>query len=157
MKKNLLFLLVMISMLSFSNCASIFSGTRQFLTLSSNEKGTKFYINEMEVGKDNVTVSQKKGQSLLVRASKKGCTDVSREVDRSFNPATLLGCFVDSGIVSIVVVDWLVTGAIWTYEPSNMVLTPSCDEEKVEKKSKDYDEEEEEEEKVEKKKKKKTK
>ncbi|MBK8396387.1 MAG: hypothetical protein IPL26_14285 [Leptospiraceae bacterium] len=155
MKNKLLFLLVMISTISLGNCASMFSGTRQYLTLSSNEKGTKFYINEMEVGKDNVTVSQKKGQSLLVRASKKGCTDVSREVDRSFNPATLLGCFVDSGIVSIVVVDWLVTGAIWTYEPSNMVLTPSCDEEKEEKKSKD--DEEEEEEKVEKKKKKKTK
>lgn len=155
MKKKLLFLLVLISMVFIGNCAALFSGTRQNLILSSNEKGTKFYINEMEVGKDNVVVSQKKGQTLLVRASKKGCTDASREIEKSFNPITCLGCLADGGFISIIIVDWLVTGAIWTYEPSNLVLTPSCDEEKVEKKSKDDDEEEEE--KVEKKKKKKTK
>jgi hypothetical protein len=125
MKKKLLFLLVMISTLSFGNCASIISGTRQYITISSNEKNTKIFLNEMEVGKDSVTIPQKKGQTLMVRVSKKGCTDATREIERSFNPATCLGCLLDGGLISIVVIDWLVTGAIWTYEPSTLVLTPS--------------------------------
>jgi hypothetical protein len=43
-----------------------------------------------------------------------------------FDPTSLLGILLDFGLISILVVDWGITGAIREAERTNYVLNPNC-------------------------------
>ena len=127
MNKKILFFA---AVLMLSGCASIFSGTKENFVIQSEDKEAKLYLNDEYIGTGSAaaTISKKKlANNITIRASKKGCQDTIRHVETQFNPTTLLGCFLDFCIVSVVAVDWLATGAVREASQTNYFITPQCE------------------------------
>ncbi len=121
-------LVVIISFLA-SGCASIFHGTQETLHVRSEEPDTQFYINNRDIGKGtfaDVTIAKKELSKSVLHAEKKGCNTKSAPVVTSFDGITLLGILIDLGLISILVVDWGVTGAVTKASQTNYVITPEC-------------------------------
>ncbi len=111
-----------------SSCASIFNGTKETITIKSDIKGTELYVDENKVGVDSATVviPKKKLKSTILKAKKVGCSDKTTNIATSFDPTTILGLFIDLGLISILVVDGLVTGAVNEAAQNYVDLTPNC-------------------------------
>ena len=123
MKKSVLgFLLLFI----LASCAAMFNGTKDNISIRSNEEGTKIYLNEMYLGKNNTFTAISKKGDYTIRVSKKGCEDKMIPITRSFDPISLLGIGIDFGIISILVVDGAATGAITKADQTNYVIDPEC-------------------------------
>lgn len=121
--------LVFVCLIS-AGCASMFSGTSQNLLLRSDVRGTKLYLNNEEVGTDTATVqiSKKNLKNSILIAKKPGCSDYQTMVSTKFDATSLLGVLLDFGIVSILIVDWGITGAVTEAERTNYLLNPTCHE-----------------------------
>jgi hypothetical protein len=121
-------LIVLAFVILCTGCASMFSGTTQNLLLRSDVKGTKLYLNNEEVGTDTATVqiAKKNLKNAVLIAKKPGCTDYSTHVNTVFDPTSLLGILIDFGLISILVVDWGITGAVNEAEKTNYLLNPTC-------------------------------
>lgn len=112
-----------------SGCAAMFSGTSDTIFIRSEEPGTRFLANERDLGTGTSTVVQLSKKDLgdtVLRAQKAGCDERVSPISTSFDPITLLGLFVDFGLISILVVDWLATGAVTKASQDQYVLTPVC-------------------------------
>ena len=110
------------------SCASMFSGTSEKIRVRSDVPGTKLFLNDEEIGTDEATVkiAKKKLRDSQLIAKKEGCKPKKIDIQTKFDPLTLLGLFVDLGIVTIGIVDWASTGAIFEAERTNYVLNPVC-------------------------------
>lgn len=105
------------------------SGTKENIIMRSEEKGTKFYVNEEYIGEGNAiaTISKKKLKNTTIRASKQGCRDTVRTIETKFDPTSLFGCLLDFCVVSVFVIDWGgVTGAVNEAAQTNYFITPTC-------------------------------
>lgn len=122
MKPKLITLIPILFLISA--CSSIIHGNNDTIHLNSLEPGTTLYVNNNPRGKDNAMAEVKRGETHKLKASKKGCKDVSLETTEKFDPTTLLGILIDFGIISIPVD--LVSGAAWKTEPKTYTLTPIC-------------------------------
>ena len=60
-------------------------------------------------------------------AKKQGCADNLVQTQNSFDAVSLLGFFLDFGVISMLVVDWAATGAMWKTDPLVYHVTPICD------------------------------
>lgn len=111
-----------------TGCASMFSGTTQNILLKSDVKGTKLYLNNEEVGTDTavVQISKKNLKNSVLIAKKAGCSDYQTYVSTKFDATSLLGVFIDFGLITILVIDWGITGAVYEAERTNYVLNPVC-------------------------------
>lgn len=111
-----------------TGCASMFSGTSQNILLRSDVKGTKLYLNNEEIGTDTATVqiSKKNLKNSVLIAKKAGCSDYQTHINTKFDPTSLLGILLDFGIISILVVDWGITGSVSEAERTNYLLNPVC-------------------------------
>ncbi len=121
--------LVVIVCFLASGCAAIFHGTNEAIHVRSDEPDTQFYINNRDIGKGTsaeATVSKKEMSTAMLHAEKKGCTSKSAPIETSFDGITLLGILIDLGLISILVVDWGVTGAVNKAKQTNYILTPIC-------------------------------
>jgi uncharacterized protein YceK len=119
-------LLIAFLVLQLAGCATIFNGSRDQISVRSNEPGTKIYIDEMEVGTDNAIWSVPKKGDHTIRVAKEGCADVSTPIKYSFDATSLLGILLDFGIVSMLLVDGAGTGAISKADQTSYILTPNC-------------------------------
>jgi len=110
------------------SCASMFSGTSEKIRVRSDVPGTKLYLDDEEIGTDEATVkiAKKKLKNTYLVAKKEGCKSKKIEIETKFDPITLLGIFLDFGIVTIGIVDWASTGAVFEAERTNYVLNPVC-------------------------------
>lgn len=126
MKKIVAFLCV-VALLN-TGCAAIFNGTKENLTIRSNQKGSSIYLNGNKVGTDsaNVIIPKKDLKSAVIKVSKAGCQDATTAVPTTVDPATFLGILIDFGIISILVVDGLATGAITKASQEHIELSPVC-------------------------------
>lgn len=106
----------------------MFSGTSQNILLRSDVKGTKLYLNNEEIGTDtaSVQISKKNLKNAVLIAKKSGCSDYSTHINTKFDATSLLGILLDLGIISILVVDWGITGAVSEAERTNYLLNPTC-------------------------------
>jgi hypothetical protein len=59
-----------------------------------------------------------------LRAEKEGCESTTSTTTESFDPTSLLGIFIDFGLISIPVD--MISGAAWKIEPTTYTLTPVC-------------------------------
>jgi hypothetical protein len=109
-----------------SGCAAMFHGTTQQVAVRSNVPGAELYVNEAYVGKDNGVTTLHKNQNYVITARKKGCTDTTVPAQKSFDGVTLLGIFIDFGIISIFIVDGAATGAWHQFTQTSYVLDPRC-------------------------------
>lgn len=111
---------------SLSGCATMFHGSTQQVAIRSNEPGTELFVNEAYVGKDSGVTTFNKNENYVITARKKGCTDTTVPVSKSFDGITLLGVLIDLGIVSILIVDGAATGAWQQFDQTSYVIDPRC-------------------------------
>jgi hypothetical protein len=115
-----------IALLGFglSGCASIFSGNSDEIAINSLENGSVIYVDGRARGKDTAHVQVDRGKEHTIVAKKEGCLDATAETGWSFDPRSLLGVFIDFGIVSIPV-DFAIGGAMAT-DPTTYTVSPVC-------------------------------
>lgn len=129
MKKLVNVLVSGIVFFNFTGCASMFSGTTQNILVRSEVKGTKIYYNNEEIGTDtaSVQIAKKNLKNAVIVAKKPGCSDAQTFIPTKFDATSLLGILLDFGIISILVVDVGVTGAVNEAERTSFLLNPNCE------------------------------
>ena len=114
-----------ILVVSLTGCAAMFHGTTQVISIRSNYDDTKLYVNEAYIGKGNGVTTFKKNKNYTIRASREGYEDVIAIPTKSFDATTLLGILIDWGIISILIVDGVATGAWAQFDQTSYVLDPT--------------------------------
>lgn len=109
-----------------SGCAAMFHGSSQQVFIRSQDPSAKIYVNENYLGEGNVVTVFKKNQSYVIRVEKHGCNSVTIPVTKSFDATTLLGVFIDFGLVSVLVVDGVGTGAWQQFDQTSYIVNPQC-------------------------------
>lgn len=110
-----------------SGCAAMFHGTSDQITIQSPDPEAKIYLDNMLVGKGTAMASVKRNTQHTIVAKKEGCSDNLVQTQTAFDAVSLLGVLIDWGIISILVVDWGVTGAMWKTDPLVYHPNPICD------------------------------
>ena len=110
-----------------TGCAAMFHGTSDQITIQSPDPEAKIYLDNMLVGKGTAMASVKRNTQHTIVAKKEGCSDNFVQTQTAFDPVTLLGVLIDWGIISVLVVDWGVTGAMWKTDPLVYHPNPICD------------------------------
>ena len=126
MKKYIAIAVVVLISSSLSGCAAMFHGTTQQVSVRSNVPGTELFVNEAYIGKDNGVTTFQKRKNYMITARKAGCTDTTVPASKSFDAITLLGLFIDYGIISILLIDGAATGAWQEFDQTSYVIDPRC-------------------------------
>lgn len=108
---------VLVSIL-LSACATIFSGTKEDISIDSDPPKAKIYVNDEYIGEAPVRTTFSKDKGYLVTAKKEGYTDSTAGVSKRINNLmwlNLLGGMLCWGI------DYL-TGAMWTFEKDHVMV-----------------------------------
>ncbi|MFT4047774.1 MAG: hypothetical protein QM661_13920 [Solimonas sp.] len=111
---------------SLSGCATMFHGSTQQVFVRSNVPGTELFANETFVGKDNGVTTFQKNKNYVLTARKSGCTETTVPATKSFDAITLLGVLIDFGIISVLLVDGVGTGAWQQFDQTSYVIDPRC-------------------------------
>ena len=119
--------ILIVFVVQLSGCAAMFHGTSDQITIQSPDPDAKIYLDNMLVGKGTAVASVKRNTQHTIVAKKEGCTDNFVQTQTAFDPVTLLGVLVDWGIISVLVIDWGVTGAMWKIDPLVYHPNPICD------------------------------
>lgn len=113
-----------ILLISLTGCATMFHGSSQTVTMRSNYDDTKFYVNEGYIGKGSAVTVFHKNKNYSIRASREGYADIMIPATKSFDATTLLGVLIDWGIISILCVDGIGTGAWQQFDQTAYVIDP---------------------------------
>lgn len=124
--------LCIILSVSISGCATMFHGATQQVSIRSNDDDAKLYVNEAYIGKGSGVTTFQKNKNYTIVARKEGCSDTTAIPTKSFDATTLLGVLIDWGIISVLVVDGIGTGAIMQFDQTSYIVDPNCDGHKVE-------------------------
>ena len=106
----------------------MFHGTKDTIHLSSAESNTRFYIDNRQVGEGTsavVDVPKRGNEHLVLYGRKDGCQDAMSDYQVVLDGLTMLGFFVDFGIVSIWLIDGAATGAWTRAKYDQYTLTPT--------------------------------
>lgn len=109
-----------------SGCAAILTGTTDTIAIRSEEPNTKIFVDGQLVGMNSATFVLPRAGDHVVEGVKAGCGTARYPVPYELNPATLLGVLIDLGLVTILVVDGLATGAATRASNTNIIVTPDC-------------------------------
>lgn len=123
-KKLILVAASLVTMLS--GCATMFNGSTQQVAIRSNQPEAELYVNEAFVGKGNTVTTFKKKEDYLITARMEGCNPVTVPATKSFDATTLLGVFIDFGIITILAIDGAGTGAWNKFDQTSFVIDPQC-------------------------------
>ncbi|EKO3577144.1 PEGA domain-containing protein [Vibrio metschnikovii] len=122
--KKIAFLLMAVFLLN--GCAAMFNGSSQQVSIRSKDPKAKIYVNNAYLGDGNVVTTFKKKEKYSIRVEQENCESVTMPVSKSFDATTLLGLFIDFGIVSILVVDGVGTGAWQQFDQTNYIIDAQC-------------------------------
>jgi hypothetical protein len=109
------FLLSTIIMLS--SCATIISGSRQTVEISSEPSSAKVYINEIEIGTTPVQRKLKRNQEYQLILKLDGYKTYETKLERKFN-AWYIGNVLIGGIIGLIVDP--ITGAMHKLKPEEI-------------------------------------
>jgi hypothetical protein len=109
------FLLSTIIMLS--SCATIISGSRQTVEISSEPSSAKVYINEIEIGTTPVQKKLKRNQEYQLILKLDGYKTYETKLERKFN-AWYIGNVLIGGIIGLIVDP--ITGAMHKLKPEEI-------------------------------------
>lgn len=122
--KKIVFVVAFVSFLS--GCAAMFNGASQQVSIRSQDTRAKIYVNEAYLGNGHVVTTFKKKKNYTIRVEQEDCESMSVPVTKSFDATTLLGVFIDFGIVTILVVDGVGTGAWQSFDQTNYIIDAKC-------------------------------
>ncbi len=120
---NMKLLSVLISLVFLSGCASMFSGSRQLVTIKT-DKNTEIFINDRYAGKGYSKRKLARDETHIIRLESGTCTQ-SITTQAKFNKASLLGLIIDLGFVSLPI-DFM-SGAAWNIYPNKINMKANCD------------------------------
>jgi S1-C subfamily serine protease len=127
MKRIMMLVTIVAVSVHLSGCAAMFHGTSDHITIQSPDPEASIYMDNVLIGKGSAHTYVKRNTTHTLTAKKKGCADYQVETQKAFDPVSLLGILIDWGLVSMLVVDWAITGAMWKTEPVSYHLTPVCE------------------------------
>ncbi len=125
--KFLASMLILAMSVEMGGCAAMFHGTSDQITISSADPDAKVYMDGALIGKGSGMATVKRNTTHSIAAKKKGCSDHVVQTQTGFDAVSLLGVLIDFGLVSMLVIDWGVTGAMWKTDPLVYHVTPICD------------------------------
>ena len=114
-------------MMFLSSCATMFNGSTETIHLRSEVADTTFYANERFLGAGTsavTTIPKKQLKNTILRAEKKGFRSRTTPIVTSFDATCLLGILLDYGVISIICVDGIGTGAVTKAAQIDYILTP---------------------------------
>ncbi len=117
--------IVLVFLLLQTGCAYMFHGAQDQITIQSPDKDAGIYFNGVLIGKGSAMSTMDRGKTATIVAKKNGCSDHLVQTGSKFDAVTLLGVFLDFGIISILIIDNL-TGAMWQTYPIVYNVNPIC-------------------------------
>ena len=123
MKKQL-FLILMVSTMLFSSCATIITGSRQSVTITSNVPEAKVLVKGEVIGVTPLTAKIKR-KTKTIELQKDGYASTVKELKRGINGWYWVDCglgIVGAGLIFIIVD--LVDGACYSLPPNVYVELP---------------------------------
>src|SRR5216683_2351840 len=126
MKKAIARVLVLVLLLESSSCAYLFHGTSDQINIYSGDPQARLYLNDQLIGVGNATATVDRDVHYMLTAKTPGCTDQTLTTGDKFDPTSLLGIFIDLGLISILVIDMAASGAAWKTYPLSYTVTPIC-------------------------------
>jgi len=119
-------ILAVIVALESASCAYLFHGTSDQITINSADPNTMIYVDDKLIGKGNASDTVERGKTYTIVGKAPGCTESTVTTGDKFDPASLLGIFIDLGIISILVIDMAATDAAWKTYPLSYSVNPIC-------------------------------
>ncbi|QNK77959.1 PEGA domain-containing protein [Winogradskyella sp. PAMC22761] len=111
--KSILFL----SVLLLSSCATIISGSRQNVEITSEPSSAKVYINEIEIGQTPVQKNLRRNQEYQLTLKLDGYKTYETKLEKKFN-AWYIGNVLIGGIIGLVIDP--ITGAMHKLKPEEI-------------------------------------
>jgi len=118
--------LAVILLIETSSCAYLFHGTSDQISVYSGDPDAKLYLDDQLIGRGNASATVDRDRKYTITAKGPGCEDGTVTTGDKFDPTSLLGIFIDAGIISILVIDMAATGAAWKTYPLSYTVTPIC-------------------------------
>lgn len=105
------------SILLLSSCATIISGSRETVEISSEPSHAKVYINEIEIGKTPVEKKLKRNQEYQLVLKLDGYKPYRTKLEKKFN-AWYIGNILLGGVIGFIVDP--ITGAMFKLKPEEI-------------------------------------
>jgi hypothetical protein len=128
MRKILARFIVLVLLFDSSSCAYLFHGTSDQINIYSGDTRANLYLNGQLIGVGNATATVDRDVHYEITAKAPECADQTVTTGDKFDPTSLLGIFIDFGIISILVIDMAASGAAWKTYPLSYTVTPVCPE-----------------------------
>ncbi len=117
MKKLLTIFLCVGMALMFTSCATFIDGKTELISVDSNVKGARVYINNKNVGTTPYLGTIKKSRNAKsIKVVKDGYYESTAALNSSFNPVSFLDVYSLSSTT-----DFL-NGAMWKYDPASFYV-----------------------------------
>ncbi|SEA22580.1 PEGA domain-containing protein [Bizionia paragorgiae] len=108
---------LLVSVLFLSSCATIVSGSRQNVEITSEPSAATVFINEIEIGNAPVQKNLKRNQDYQLTLKLDGYKTYETKLERKFN-AWYLGNISIGGLIGIIIDP--ITGAIHKLKPEEI-------------------------------------
>jgi hypothetical protein len=119
-------LLAVLAVLFAPSCAYLFHGTSDEIHIQSGDPKAELYLNDEAVGIASATATVDRDRTYTIQAKEAGCQTRTVQTGDKFDPISLLGIFLDAGIVSILIIDMGISGAAWKTYPLTYTVNPIC-------------------------------
>jgi|SRR6516164_4396957 hypothetical protein len=114
-------LAMFLGLMSLSGCATIFGAKSDKITIHSKYPDAVFTINGNEIGRGNVVYDLERGKTVIITASKKGCSDVSMPTGEKLNNTTFVNLIFWPGYL----ID-AASGSIHEVSSTDYTVNPNC-------------------------------
>ena len=114
-------IIIVITALTISGCATIFSDSSDKISIHSNVPDAKIIVNGNNVGVGSAVYTLPRDKTAIITARKKGCDDMSVPTEQSINKVTFFNLFFAIGYL----VD-ASSGAIHKADPTDYTVSPNC-------------------------------
>lgn len=115
--------LVMIALFA-SSCATIFRGTDQVINITSEPSNANVLVDGSSMGKTPLSLSLRKSKHSSVMVKKAGYNTQTRQLNKSFDPISLLNIFWDYSTTDFI------SGAAFEYQPNSLHFNLETEETK---------------------------
>jgi hypothetical protein len=118
---------IVLCALVLSSCATLFTGTKDTITFSSNPRNAEVYINGIYRAKTPCELEVSKKGTTVAALKLEGMQDETFQLDKKFNPVTLVNLL---GPIIIGFAIDIATGAVHSYQPKyyNINLSGKTDD-----------------------------
>ena len=111
-----------IAVMQLTACASMFNGSEQEINIKTHPNA-EIYIDDRFAGNGQTRKKLARDQAHIIRVEMGECQQ-TYTTKAQFNKTSLLGVFVDLGLISIPI-DFM-TGAAWDIHPDRFIMQPEC-------------------------------